>query len=97
MADEVKPARTFTDEFVQKVLKALEDDRFKWRTLHGIAKSSSLAEPDVEAVIEAHPDIIIKSRVPSVDGSALYTTRTHFLAKASPLEKLAGAFRNRVY
>lgn len=84
------------DELNEKVIKALEDKKYKWRTPKGIAKQVGVPEEKVLFVIGQNTDKIIQSNVPSVDGSPLFTTRVHFQATSSPFEKIIGAFKGRL-
>lgn len=77
------------------LIKALEDDRFVWRTIGGLVTDTGFPEEKVRKIIDESRDRIIRSDVPSVDGEPLFTTATHWDRKASASEKLRGAFRNR--
>lgn len=77
------------------VIKALEDDRWDWRTIRGIAEDTKLTQAAVRRVIDENSDVIVKSDVPSVKGEALYTTVDHWDRKASIGQKIRGSFRNR--
>jgi predicted transcriptional regulator len=84
------------EKFEGEIIKALEDDRFKWRTVHGIAKQTQL-EPqlvmDTLANLSQKGIVIRSSR--SEDGAQLFTTRSYYKKVASPLERLAAGFLNR--
>lgn len=78
------------------VIAALEDPRFLWRTLDGLARQTGLAREEVLAVLERRPDRVLRARATTADGAALYTTREHYLRHASAGQKLAAALRNRL-
>lgn len=80
----------------QQILEALEDSRYKWRTLQGIASQVGVQEPEVLQVISNNSDRIVQSSIPSTDGSPLFTTRQHFREMSSPFEKIVGAFKGRI-
>ena len=68
------------------VIKALEDPRFEWRTVDGVAQETGLPEDEILRIIEAVPDEVIRSRDPDQRGRALYTTRRHYTQKRNLLE-----------
>jgi hypothetical protein len=84
-----------TSEEVQAVLHALENPKYKWRTISGIAKEVGLSLETVHEVIAENKDQIVRSSVPSADGEALYTTRDHYRRSASITDKLLGMLKNR--
>jgi hypothetical protein len=77
------------------VISALEDDRWEWRTLPGVASDTGLPEAEVRKIIDESRDVVIRSEVSSVAGEPLFTTARHWDHKASVGQKLLGAFRNR--
>ena len=83
-----------SDEWGQ-LLKALENSKYKWRTLNGISKETGLDVQIVKDRIDKHLDIIIKSSIPSENGEDLYTTRSHYRNKSSFLEKIKSSIINR--
>jgi hypothetical protein len=85
-----------TEEHVRKVWKALENPKYRWRTIPGVAKEEGLPEEVVEEVLKRRRNEIVKSTLPSSSGEDLYTTRSHFIKEASFGEKLLGAFKNRL-
>ena len=84
------------DELKQKIFKALEDKKYKWRTPKGVAKQAGVSEKEVLFVIGNNSDNVVQSSVPSTDGSPLFTTRNHFHEMSSPFEKIVGAFKGRI-
>ena len=83
-------------EITEKVIRALEDDKYQWRTVRGVASSTGLAEEEVLAVIEENEDLIVRSSVPSKSGEALFTTRKHSKGRGAVFGKILGAFKGRV-
>ena len=80
-----------------KIKGALEDNRYKYRTLKGVARSAGVSVEQVSKELDRHPEeIVIISRKNQL-GESLYTTRRHYRKKASVSEKMMGAFINRVY
>ncbi|MFI5371317.1 MAG: hypothetical protein ACHQ52_07130 [Candidatus Eisenbacteria bacterium] len=78
------------------VIAALEDARYLWRTLDGLARQTGLPREQVLAVLERSADRVVRARATAPGGAALYTTREHYLRRASPGQKLAAALRNRL-
>lgn len=79
------------------VLNALRNPKYLWRTVKGISQETRIAQEIVLDIISKISDQVVKSSIPSKNGEDLYTTRNHFLEKASPFKKIRGAFRNRLY
>ena len=85
------------DEAVEALVRALEDKRFRWRTLSGLAEQSGLAQEEVTRVLTdlKKAGVVIRSDVPAATGEELFTTRQHFEASAPLGARLSAAFRNR--
>ena len=79
------------------LIAALEDEKFKWRTVDGIAKELNESPGQVLADLQPLIDqgIVIRSSVPAKSGGDLFTTRKHYRSLASPVERLLAAIRNR--
>src|SRR5687767_11514078 len=60
------------------VFRALENDKYRWRTLSGLVAETGLPIEKVLDVLARNRGQIVKSALPSVDGDDLYTTRDHF-------------------
>jgi len=80
-----------------QIVAALEDPRFKWRTIKGVSRQLNISESEVAELLNSLIDkgIVFQSSVSFSDGSPLYTTRRHFRACSSFWERLGAAFRNR--
>jgi len=85
-----------SENLTSKVIQALENHEYKWRTVKGISKEIGESEKDVLLVIKQNMDVIVKSSVPSKDGEDLYTTRKHFNKSSSTMDKIIGAFKGRL-
>jgi hypothetical protein len=83
------------DENVQLVLKALENPKYKWRTIGGVSQETGLSADQVLEVLGSPSDKIVKSSIPSPEGKSLFTTREHFRKSASTFEKVLSAIKNR--
>lgn len=60
------------------VVKALENQKFEWRTLDGIAVDTELPLAQVRKIIEDLGDEVVRSSLPDAIGRSLYTTRNHY-------------------
>lgn len=80
-----------------RIMKALEDDRFTFRTIRGVAKSASVSESEVEKTLQEHKNEVVELYRKGANGERLVTTRKHYKKKATWKEKMMGAVLNRVY
>lgn len=85
----------FTNDQRVKVIAAFENPKFKWRTVHGVARDSGVPDEQVREIIERTQGLIVQSSVPSNDGLPLFTTRRHLRKYGTTFERLMGAFKNR--
>ncbi len=72
---------------VARVLAALANPQYEWRTIDGVNKETGLEPSRILQIIESMPDQIIRSRVPDAQGRALYTTRQHYMKTHSPIQR----------
>ena len=72
----------------EKVIRSLEDQKWDWRTVEGVAKDAGLSSGAVSYILESDPDTFIRSRVPDKDGRPLYSTRDHYALKRGFLDRL---------
>jgi dihydroorotate dehydrogenase (NAD+) catalytic subunit len=88
----------FDDTAAQRVLDALNNQRYEWRTIKGVAKETALGEPQVAALIAdlSETNEIVKSGARSQEGSELFASRSHFRERASIGDKVLGALLNRI-
>ena len=84
------------DELSKLVIEALADDRFKWRTLKGIARQLDVDKDEIISVVEENPDIVVQSSIPSEKGEQLFATRDHFRHKSSGFDRFMGGIKGRI-
>lgn len=60
-------------ESEEKILAALRDKRWDYRTVEGIAEDTALPPDFVLKFLESRTDIVLKSAVPDRQGHDLYT------------------------
>jgi hypothetical protein len=90
-----------SQESVSRVLTALKDPKYKWRSADDIAKETGIGRNTVEGIIaqkrEQEQVIQAHSRIKGTRrGRIYYTTRRRFIEEASPIEKILGAIKNRI-
>lgn len=73
------------------VKKSLEDSRYKWRTIRGVAKETGSSPEEIHKILSMHSDIVVKSSIPADSGEELFTTREHFRQMQSPFVKIASS------
>ena len=61
-----------------KVIKALENPKYDWRTIDGIVKDTGLSKEAVIEILRTLEELVIRSSIPAKDGRLLYTTRDHY-------------------
>lgn len=60
----------------RKVLEALDNPYWDFRTVGGIAKDTGLSESEVRQVLEKYPDYVRRSPLPDSRGHGLYALRS---------------------
>lgn len=78
------------------IIRALENPKYKWRTIGGISKETALTPDVIKNELQKHPDLIIKSSIQSINGEDLYTTRAHYRKNSSIVERLNNSIINKV-
>ncbi len=80
-----------------KVIQALENGRYKWRTVDGIASEVKESKTLVVETIKdlGRQGVVVRSSTPSTTGEALFTTRKHYQRTTSVTGRLIAAFKNR--
>lgn len=79
-----------------QVIVALENNKYKWRTIRGLAKELKAEESEVLRVMNEHIGDIIKSAVPAETGEDLFTTRRHYRHVASSFDKITSSVTTSV-
>jgi hypothetical protein len=64
-----------SEEVVRRVLDALADNRFDFRTIAGISEQTGLSPAEVQAALNTAPDRVRLSGVPGPNGEPLYAPR----------------------
>src|SRR5438046_8366245 len=89
------PSAGITQQEVGRVIAALEDSQYKWRTVQGVAKDANLPEERVRQIIDylQAEGVVIQSSIDAEDGSELFTTRLHRRQTASLWHRFMAALR----
>jgi hypothetical protein len=80
---------------VHVVVDALENPKYKWRTVAGVSSDAGVEPLVVYRVIEKLGAQVVKSSVASTTGDELFTTRRHLRQKESLLSRVGAVLRNR--
>jgi hypothetical protein len=78
------------------VKKSLEDCRYKWRTIRGVAKETKSSPEEIQKLLAKHSDVVVKSSIPADSGEELFTTREHFRQMQTPIFKIASSVTTSV-
>jgi hypothetical protein len=79
-----------------QVVKALENEKYSWRTVRGVAKEIKATESEVLRLINQHASEVIKLSVSAETGEDLYTTRRHYRETAPYIDKIASSVTSNV-
>lgn len=78
------------------IRKSLEDKKYKWRTVRGVAKEVGADEEEVRRILGENSSEVIKSSIQAETGEDLFTTRAHYRKQQSPFVKIASSLSGRV-
>ena len=78
----------------EKLLEALSDPKYSWRTVDGVSRDTGIKPAHVQELVQEMPDLVIRSRIPNKRGEALYATRAHYKRTHSPIARLLDQFRS---
>jgi len=81
-------------EETERVLAALANPRYSWRTVEGVSRETGLDPARVLQIIEGMPELVVRSRIPDAQGRALYATRAHYRKTHSSVKRLVDQFRS---
>lgn len=90
-------AKRAPEDSYEKIKRALENPKYKFRTISGVSSEANVSVQAVEKAIREHSDEIVKLFRRGENGELLITTRAHYKKKATIKEKIIGAVINSVY
>ncbi|MBC6426034.1 MAG: hypothetical protein GDA51_06120 [Ekhidna sp.] len=83
-----------SQENISKVQKALDNKKFKYRTIRGISEETEIPLEQVQDIIHFHLEGVVRSRYRNQFEEQLFTNRKK-LSKSSPFRKFGAALINR--
>lgn len=83
------------DDAEVKVLTALSNPRFKWRTIGGISKETEIPPETVRQVVTVKSDRVVMSSVPNTKGEPLFALREKRRIESSAFRRIVSALKNR--
>jgi len=88
-------ARILADPLVAVVKRSLEDPRFTWRTIDGVAQQVGINPGFVDHAIDelARAEVVYESEYTDPDGNERFTTQQHLWSRTPLLTQLAHAMR----
>ena len=81
---------------MRRVIDALEDPRYDWRTVEGVAEQTGIAPIKVREILMGLEDEIVRSSIPDESGRTLYTTRKHYRDTQGLGTRLLSALADKV-
>lgn len=72
----------------QKIIKALENEKYDWRTINGLISETGLKEDEIRSELNAMNGTLVCSK--SGNGE-VYTTRKHYEKRLTGTRKLISA------
>jgi len=97
MQDNGSQRKQQTDGNVRDVvIEALEDQRYEWRTIDGLAEQTGLPSGEIQETLESLKEDVVRSSVPDEQGRSLYTTRKHYRETHGLGARILSALSDRV-
>lgn len=88
------PQSTAGVDLKAAVERALEDERYDWRTIKGLARSTGAREDEIVSVLNSLSDQLVRTQ--DADGRSLFTTREHYQKTHGLGDKLLSALADRI-
>jgi hypothetical protein len=82
-------------EAKERILKAMVESSYRWRTARGIAKDSGVPLPQVLEFLD-RSDLILRARKPNRKGEPLFTTRERYRHEVGLGERILSAITNKL-
>lgn len=81
-------------DLASAVVQALEDERYDWRTVGGLAKALGASESEIMSILNSSPNDIVRTQ--DADGQTLFTTRSHYQKTHGLGDKILPALADRI-
>ncbi|MEX3953928.1 hypothetical protein AB4Y40_40320 [Paraburkholderia sp. EG287B] len=94
-SDDEKGDDLLIAQLEQRILAAVNDSAYVWRTVEGLARDTGLSGDEVDEIIN-RSDKFIKARRSNQHGQSLYSTREKYEADAGIRERLLSVITNRL-
>ena len=78
------------------VIRALEDPRYEWRTVEGIAEQTGIPSLKVLKILKSLKEDVLRSSIPDESGRDLFTTRKHYRQTHGIGARILSALSDRV-
>jgi hypothetical protein len=72
---DIRTSKDWDDQNLKRVLSALSNPKWDFRTTTGISKETGLSELEVSEILKEYPQFIRKSLVPDGEGHEQFTHR----------------------
>lgn len=90
-----KPNATVT--LGEIVAEALQNPKYVWRTVEGIARETKLPPGDVLYALESDlSDSVVRSSIPDRKGRSLYATRDRYLKRRSVVNRVLSVLSDEI-
>ena len=81
------------DEKGQKVVSALENPKWDWRTIGGISEETGIEPSEVSSILKVLPNVV---QTADKSGRPLFTTRNHYDKRQNIANRILSAFADRI-
>ena len=76
-----------------RILNALEDPRWNWRTVDGISRDTGIPPDEVRVFLTGSGGTVVRSIARDRQGRSLFTTRKRYRKSHSLMERLLDHYR----
>jgi hypothetical protein len=90
---DVGAIRSGTVPAEEKIMRALEDPKWDWRTIEGISRETGVPPDEVRRFLYRSGRILVRSPKRDRQGRALFTTRKRYGETHSLIERLLDHYR----
>jgi hypothetical protein len=84
-----------SNEDEKKIDRALENPKYKWRTIRGVAQETGLSPEKIQEYLVSHGDVFVQSSAISTNGERLFSTRSKYRKTTGFLTRVTSALKNR--
>ena len=77
-----------------RIMAALEDPRWDWRTLDGMSRQTGIPHDEIQAFLSRSGRTVVRSVARDRQGRALFTSRKRYRDNHSLMERLLDHYRS---